>query len=146
MTIREAIDRLDALVPNAFTKHDKTVWLATLDGRIYEELVKTHAGAGEWHDYVDDTDGTTQLLVPFPFDDIYITWLSMQVSLFNSEITRYNNEAVRFNAQFEAFANFYNRTHMPLGKRFCYFGKDDGAAGGGRVKSREGEKIADPLS
>ncbi len=146
MTIREAIDRADALMPNGIERHNKVLWLSELDGRIYEEIVKTHEDAGEWHAYTDETDGMTRLLATLPYDDIYMCWLMMQISFFNNEITRYNNEALRFNAKYADFANHYNSTHMPLTRAFCYYGKDNRTGNGARLIGRRGEKIADPLS
>ena len=122
MTIREAIERTDALKPNAVPKHDKTKWLADLDGRIAAEICNTHEGTEvEYTPYTDELDIGTELLVPPPYDEVYITWLSLNIDLVNREITSYNNNVALYNAQYTAFSRAFNRAHMPKSERLSFF-------------------------
>lgn len=121
MTIGEAIQRSDALHPNGFDQATKIGWLSDLDGRIYEEIIKTHEGGAEAFSGYTAADPSTRLLAPEPFSALYIPYLIMQVDYYNAEITRYNNSSVVYNLAYQDFANWYNRTHMPLQKGVLKF-------------------------
>lgn len=62
-----------------------------------------------------------KLLVPAPYDEVYIRWLEAQIDYANGEYGRYNNSMTMFNASYSAFRNYWNRTHMPKGKRYKFF-------------------------
>ena len=59
--------------------------------------------------------GTTELLIPFPYDELYLRYLLMRIDLENGELDRYNNEAAQFNRLWQSYAGQYCRTHRPLG-------------------------------
>lgn len=124
MTILEAIHKVDTVKPNSYTQPEKIKWLSTLDGIIKTEIIDTHEG-GEgivFDGYHDDTDLDTQLLVPAPYDDIYIRWLEARIDYANNEYNKYNNSATAYNTDFEAYARHYNMNHMPKHtiKRFIF--------------------------
>ena len=118
MNIQQAIDRHNALKPNQRTDAEKIAWLSTVDGIIFEEIIKTHEGGEgiEFHGYGHDTPLTTELLVPAPYDDIYRFCLDMQVDLANAEFQKYNNDLMLYNAALLAYSDYYNRHHMPIPK------------------------------
>lgn len=125
MTLGEAIDKLDTLKPNSYTPSEKIRWLSALDGIILRDVILTHEGyepfEGMDTDYNDDTPLETELLVPSPYEDIYLHWLESKVDFYNAEYVRYNNSITRYNDCFTNFSNNYNRNHMPLGTKFKYF-------------------------
>ena len=123
MTISEAITTIDAIKPNQYSRSDKIRWLATLDGLIKAEIIDTHESDVEtvFTPYDDNTDPNTELLVPAPYDEIYIHWLEAQIDYTNGEYDKYENSNTMFNTSYTAYANHYNRTHMPLGKKFKFF-------------------------
>jgi hypothetical protein len=123
MTLMEAMHRADALKPNTYSNPEKIRWLSILDGIIKEKIIDTHEGGENvvFNGYQEDSPLTTELLVPAPYDDIYVHWLAMQIDLTNGEYARYNNSAMVYNEAYQDFANYYNRTHMPLGKTMKYF-------------------------
>ena len=135
MTILEAIQRVDALKPNAYTQHDKVKWLSALDGKVQIEVFDTHhdSPAAFW-EYTDDTALDTQLRIPFPYDDVYEPWLMLNIDWMNREIGSFNNNTAVFNARYLEFRQFWNRTHRPKSKQLCFFGK------------RRPHHHADPLS
>lgn len=125
MTILEAITRTDNLKFNTFTQDDKITWLSKLDGMVYNHIIMTHDGADEAKEFTGynaDTDTSTELLVPAPYEDIYINWLDAQIDLNNGEIDKYNVSIQRFAEEYATFENFYNRIHKPIqhGKRFLF--------------------------
>lgn len=122
MKINEAIQKVDALKPNNYGPEEKVKWLSTLDGIIKNEIIDTHEGANkvEFNGY--DMDSLEkELIVPAPYDDIYIKWLEAQIDYSNSEIGKYNNSMAMFNSAYGNYERFYNRTNMPIGKKFKYF-------------------------
>ena len=123
MTLMEALHRIDTLKPNTHSQAEKIKWLSTLDGIIKTEVIDTHQG-GEgviFNGYEDDTDLTTILLVPAPYDEIYLFWLESKIDYWNGELGKYNNSIQMFDEAFSTFQKYYNRTHMPQGKKFSFF-------------------------
>lgn len=122
MKIIEAIQKVDALKPNNYSQEDKIKWLSTLDGIIKNEIIDTHEGADrvEFNGY-DISSLETELIVPAPYDDIYIKWLEAQIDYNNSEIGKYNNSMAMYNSAYGNYERYYNRTHMPIKKNFKYF-------------------------
>ena len=124
MTIIEAINRNDALKSNAYSQEDKVAWLSRLDWIIKTQIIDTHEGAGSvsFTGYDDSTDLHTALLVPAPYDEVYLRWLEAQINYANGEIDKYNVAITMYNTAFEAYENYYHRNHMPLakGSRFLF--------------------------
>jgi hypothetical protein len=60
------------------------------------------------------------LLIPPPYDDVYIKWLGAQIDYHNAEFDRYNNGMVMFNAGYQSFVDFFNRTHMPRQNNYVH--------------------------
>ena len=123
MTIIEAIDKIDTLMPNTYTKEEKISWLSTIEGMIKRNIIDTHEGAEnvDFEGYDEDTDLDTELIVQVPYTDLYVLWLEAMIDYTNGEFTKYNNVIIRYNDMYQAFANDYNRTHMPLGRKIQYF-------------------------
>ena len=117
MTILEAITRADRIRPNELSPAVKLRWLSTLDGQLHAELLASHADApGPFRGYDGETElQTTELLAPFPYDELYLRYLLMRIDLEHGELDRYNNEAAQFNRLWQSFAGTYNRNHRPLG-------------------------------
>lgn len=122
MTVNEAISRIDALKPNEFTKEEKLRWLSILDGMIKEEIIDTHEGdnIGAFTEY-SPNDVDRVLLVAAPYDDVYIRWLEAQIDYANGEYGKYNNSMAMYNTAYTTFKNHFNRTHMPVGKKFKFY-------------------------
>ena len=123
MTIIEAINKLDALKPNASTQEDKVKWLSELDAKVKILIIDTHEG-GEHVSFIgydSDTDLHTKLLIPEPFDECYLRWMEAQVHYLNDEFGKYNNAMQRYNTAWNAYKNYYNRAHMPKGMSFKFF-------------------------
>lgn len=118
MKIREAIDKIDSLNPNQYTEEDKLRWLSILDATVVEDIFKTHErNIGEapicHFDPYRPEEMDKDLLVPFPYDELYISYLDMKICEANKETERYENAARTYNSFMQDYANHYNRTHMP---------------------------------
>lgn len=123
MTIIEAINRIDSLKPNSYTQPDKIAWLSNLEGIIKSEIIDTHEGSESvnFNGYDVDTPLDTVMIVPAPYDDIYLKWLEAQIDYTNGDTAKYNNSMTMYNTVYSAFQRQYNRTHMPLGSSIKFF-------------------------
>lgn len=123
MTIIEAISHVDAVKPNSYRQTEKIKWLSELDGTIKAEIIDTHEGGESisFSGYDEATDIATVLLVPAPYDNIYIRYLEMQIDYANNEYGKYNNSMVMYNTAYNAYQSYYNRNHKPVGhSRFLF--------------------------
>lgn len=123
MTIIEAINGIDALKHNTYTQNNKVEWLSRLDSMVKKFIIDTHEGAEEvtFTGYDDSTDTSTELLVPAPFDEVYLRWMEAQIDYYNGEYDKYNNAIDMFNTAYNGYMNYYNRNHMPKGKSLKFF-------------------------
>ena len=124
MTIIEAIKRVDDLKFNTYTETDKVEWLSRLEAMVRKLIIDTHERTEEvtFTGYDDITDLNTELLVPAPFDEMYLRWMEAQIDYHNGEHNKYNNAIAMFNTAFEAYKAFYTRNHLPVshGSRFLF--------------------------
>lgn len=124
MTINEAITQTDNLKTNTYTTADKVGWLSRVDTMIKKNIIDTHEGSEGVHftPYTEATDLETVLLVPAPFDELYIRYLEAQIDYSNGEYAKYNNSILMFTAAYDAYAEYYNRYNISrsAGKRFIF--------------------------
>lgn len=122
MTINEAISRIRQSKPNTYSDSELVAWLSELDGTIKTEIIDTHKGENtEFNGYGTDVDTGTVLLVPYPYDKIYIFYLEMKIDYQNGETKRYANSAALYNAAYTEYERYYNRNNMPKGTKFKFF-------------------------
>ena len=123
MKIIEAINRIDSLKHNTYTQNEKVAWLSRLDSMVKRLIIDTHEGGDEveFTGYNDSQDLNVEMLVPAPFDEIYLRWLEAQIDYTNGEYDKYNNSILMYQAAYDAYANYYNRNHMPKGKKVKFF-------------------------
>ena len=124
MTIAEVISKVDALKPNTYTTEDKIGWLSSLDARVKSQIIDAHERNDPifFYGYDGILDQETELLVPAPYDEMYLRWLEAQIDYHNGEDDRYNNAITLFNNAYEGYKKHYTRTHMPIsiGSRFIF--------------------------
>ena len=124
MRINEAINRLDSLKFNTYSQEDKVGWLSRLDNMVKKQIIDAHEGAESvsFVGYTADTPMDTILLVPAPYDEVYLRWMEAQIDYHNGEYDKYNNAIIMFNTAFEAYQSHYNSTHKPVshGRRFMF--------------------------
>lgn len=122
MKLREAIDRIDSLKHNTYTTAEKVEWISRLDGLVKNQIIDTHEDGEniEFNGYTVEADMERELLIPAPYDEIYIHWLESKIDYYNGEIARYNNSAMMYQAAYDAYQRYYNRNHMPKGQIFKF--------------------------
>jgi len=125
MTIKQAIEQVDALKYNTYSMAEKIAWLSQLDWDVKRNILELYEGSkyhGNFYGYDQETDPETQLLVPPPYDQMYLRWLEAQIDYQNGEYERYNASILLFNNAFESFERYHKRHHMPVsvGQRFLF--------------------------
>ena len=111
MTTNEVITYVDGVKPNVYTEEDKAGWIGRLDGMI---AVEVH-GVEQPFPRSYPEDGDTELLVPFPYDDMYGMYVSAMIDFHNREYTNYNNSVAIFTERLEQYKAWYIRNHAPEG-------------------------------
>ena len=117
MTIQDALTAIGKNKPHSFENSALIGWLAELDGMVHKELILTHEHTHEQESftpYTGTTSTTTVLLVPPPYDQIYLYWLASKIDYFNLEYDKYSNDQTLFNNSYLTYSDYYTRTHMPL--------------------------------
>ena len=119
MTIQEAIAGIDGRKPNTVPEETKLRWLEELDWEIFRDVLLTHQGpVPEFTGYPENMSRedreATPLLAPAPYDSMYLYCLESRIDYENGELGRFNNSNAMFRTVFDAFRNWYNRTHRPL--------------------------------
>lgn len=119
MKIREAIGQVDNWLTNIYTTEDKIGWLSQLDMKVKTQIIDTHEGGEDlkFQGYAADVDQDTVLLVPAPYDELYLRYLEAQIHYRNQEEDRCNNANDAFQKIWNEFRNEYNRKHMPKGQK-----------------------------
>ena len=108
MTIRSCIAFLDALHPNQIDGEIKSRWLRELEGKIRVELHEVPlAQVGVWGEGVSED---AELAVPFPYDQLYWTYLVAMTHFYHGDGARYENAAALFNAAYQSYAKHLRRT------------------------------------
>lgn len=116
MTINDAISSVDTLKHNTFERSHKIRWLSEVDSMVKREILDTHEGETTGYTgYVSDQPGDTVLLVPEPYDVLYLRWLEAMIDYQNGEYGRFNNAMALFNTSYQSYADYYHRTHRPKG-------------------------------
>lgn len=123
MKIKDAINQIDGQKHNTYSQAEKISWLSRLDSMVKRLIIDTHEGGEDitFTGYDDKTDLDTELLVPAPFDEMYIRWLEAQIDYTNGEYDKYNNSILMYQTAYDGYANYYRRNHMPLGKKIKFF-------------------------
>lgn len=121
MTIAEALSSADTLKPNVHPREAKIAWLSNLDGFIYNNIWMRYERTADEHTLPDafpgydtSTDESTELLVSYPFTDIYRFWLEAQIDLANGELDKYNSSALLYKNALDEYSAYYVRMHRPL--------------------------------
>lgn len=124
MTILEAIHLVDELKPNVYSQEVKLGWLSKLEGMVDRNILATHVQSDRqpFPGFTLDTDLNTLLLVPAPYDTVYLRWMEAQIDLASGEYDKYNASITVFSDEYQTFENDYNRNHTPVqgGKRFLF--------------------------
>ena len=115
MRIKDALSRIAAIKPSRYGDELMVEWLSRIDETIRVEIMQEGEGPLR---YDAATDMDKELLAPYPYDEIYITWLQAQIDLNNAEMGRFNNDMLLYNTQYTSLCDWWIREHMPKQKNY----------------------------
>lgn len=141
MTVADIINEYDSDHSNNLTTEQKVRWIRRIESRIKKEIIQTHvhdsiddtlsAMFGEDDESFvegttlyfgdgaivagDDTDKDfgleTKLIVPEPYDELYLYYIDARDAHSHNETARYNAAVSLFNQAYLEYVQYYNRTH-----------------------------------
>lgn len=108
MTLLTALDMANKVRPNAAHDDIKIKLLfQQLEGSIAE--MAGFDPPGEDYEYDASNPVDVDLLMPFPYDDIYLWFLCAQIDLMNEEAELYQNDMEMFNACYSRAQAWFRR-------------------------------------
>ncbi|MBE5803317.1 MAG: hypothetical protein E7316_02280 [Clostridiales bacterium] len=115
MTTLEVLKRVERDRPGESTREEMLRWLSQLDSKWYEQMILTHEGSEDVERPEPYDEGVeAELLIPAPYDEVYIHHLYSKIDYRLGEIDRYNNSAMLFNEEWQEARKAYHRAHKPL--------------------------------
>ena len=108
-TLQQALTRIDAICPNAWDETAKLLWLNECESMIQTRILGT--APEQCITYDADTDRSTKLLVPAPFDRLYVYYVIAMCDYAAHETAHYADSMILFNAALDEYAKWYQRTN-----------------------------------
>ena len=108
-TLQQALTRIDAICPNAWDETAKLLWLNECESMIQTRILGT--APEQCITYDADTDRSTKLLVPAPFDRLYVYYVIAMCDYAAHETAHYADSMMLFNAALDEYAKWYQRTN-----------------------------------
>lgn len=112
MTVNEAIAQVDRVRPNTVPTDIKIGWLSRVDQYVFEEIMQGREGAESmtFQPYTED-DGEKTLLVPPPYDELYVYRLEGHIYYEEREIKKQANSMAMYNEAMLEYSKKYIREH-----------------------------------
>lgn len=111
MTLKQVIDHVDSVKPNAFTYDQKTRWINEIEGQVQTEVFLFSWDNITQYDW--ESNQNTELFVKAPYDSIYDYYLQAAIDFHNGEYDKAQNTLEWFNAKYDAFRKWYVETYHP---------------------------------
>jgi hypothetical protein len=111
-TVGQIIQRCDDVEPNAFDTERKVEWLGRLDGQIALEVWRLPDVSEFWYRYPESMDWN--VLVKFPYDQIYEYWLRSMISHQNGETDKYELAYTMYNNALGEYTKWFWNTYKPM--------------------------------
>ena len=108
-TLQQALTRIDTICPNAWDDAAKLLWLNECESMIQTRILGI--APGECVTYDVNSDRSTVLLVPAPFDRLYVYYVIAMCDYAAHETAHYADSMALFNAALDEYAKWYQRTN-----------------------------------
>lgn len=92
ITAGEIISRVDEDKLNAYSTEQKLRWIEYVNKYVYVTVLK-----GDVEEYTPIETTTDELIIDYPYDQVYDYYIYSRIDLLNNEITNYNNSASLYN-------------------------------------------------
>lgn len=114
MRLAEVISKAENLRPSEYDKTELTGWLNEVEFMAVDQVINKASGYDiRYRMYDYELDAETELLIPDQFINTYVTYIFSKIDYNNAEIERYNLDAAAFEAEWQAYAAWFRREHMP---------------------------------
>lgn len=111
MKLKNLITTADELRPNAISDEIKAFWVFAFEGDI-AELMKVDPPENTWPE-------DTELLMPYPHDDIYLYYLMAMIDYAMQEMATYELDFVMANSKLDEAKKAYARqNYTPSNKNW----------------------------
>lgn len=107
MTVNEALAKVKDRKKNAFSDESLNAWLNDCEAIVQRELLLTVPDEIVQYEFPADKD--KELILPRPYDELYVTYIIMMIQYTQEEYTDYNNTNNMFEAQYQKAQGYYNR-------------------------------------
>ena len=113
-TVKEILDYVDEVKPNAFTAAQKVNWLTQIERRIQLEIYLD--AEEDLVGYNWDDDQNTEVLTDSPYDGLYTYFLAAMIDFAHGEYSPYQADMSAFNEMWGAFSRYYARRFAPANR------------------------------
>ena len=107
MTVNEVLARVKDRKPNAYSDESLVDRLNDCEAMVQRELLLTVPDEIIQYNFPDDRD--KELILPRPYEELYVTYIIMKIQFDQEEYTAYNNSQLMFTAQYQDAQGYYNR-------------------------------------
>ena len=132
MTVAALIEQYNTERPNNIEDALKVTWLRKCEQMIFNEITDSHTHdplghtalslsvqgstlyiqeAGQYEDHIAGFDLDTELVVPEPYDGVYMFYLDQRIALNQNDTRRYNAAATQYNNALLQYQQYYNRMY-----------------------------------
>lgn len=106
MTVTDTISQADELRLNTISDEQKAAWVIELDQQIGERI--------DMVSYVHNwPSGDGELLLPAPYDRVYVLYLCSQIDYYNNETALYGNDKAVYDEAISEAMAWWRRQHCP---------------------------------
>lgn len=117
MRIKEAIAESAALTGSALEQGTLCRWLSEMDGRLVMEFFRGES----WKPYDPEQDTEQVLLVPAPWDGLYVHYLEAMTYYSTGEYSRYQNALTMAEKVLADFKAWFVRTKPAFSPVYPYW-------------------------
>ena len=107
MLVKEAIQKVKERKPNAYSDEALLDYINECEAMIQRELNLETPEEIVQYEYPDGLE--EELILPAPYNMVYVTYAIMMIQYNQEEIAAYNNSNAMFEAQFTEAQKYYNK-------------------------------------
>lgn len=107
MTVNECLAKVKDRKPNAYNDESLNDWLNECEAMVQREIMLTVPDEIIQYEWPDDRD--KELILPRPYDAMYVTYIIMMIQYVQEEYGAYNNTNLMFQTQYQAAQGYYNK-------------------------------------
>lgn len=107
MTVNEVLAKVKDGKPNAYSDESLNDMINDCEAMMQRELMLTAPDEIIQYAWPDDRDN--ELILPRPYDMVYVYYVTMMIEFRQEEYEAYNNTKLMFEAQYQDAKGYYNR-------------------------------------